>query len=639
MPIIEYKAQLDFTDNGVFETGWRIKQGDYGSCQLVFFVTNNGENQFDVGITPQIGFRRADGMSIVSELTPEDPFYTYTFVGNELEIPGPTLVDVKYVYVDGRISTATCRFDVVPDTIGYDPTGAGTYNNPVSALAEMALSTAQQAEAWAVGTKNGSPVSSGDPTYHNNSKYWSELRMGSKIKNTTGRFYTTTGGMLDSCVVALSPKQSGSGTPSPSNVRPITGHTSGEVLRTGKNLLSRPYSFEITGQTSRGGVNYQINDDGSLTLTGKRTTGQSATYLFLDNAQTPNALNHLIGVPIIMRGTVSNICNIQFWTANGNKTIASDTVFTLTAEDLATTWNLAGAVQYTNSNLNNTVYPMICLATETDTTYEPYQPKQDITIQFGNTYYGGTFDFVSGVLTVTDAFLTIENVTSSDLLYAATDNYARVEYQPMRTMGKAYSNYLSDKFEPTDGSATTTYQIARSENDNVRCWFTFPKTLVTSVSDAVTVLNDLKPQVIYKLATPLRIGLTPSQINTLVGQNNLSAPLEGQSFASAEYRDNMSVVYITDERVVGKWINGKDIYQRTIDLGSSGVSVPANSSASTGLAKGNVELPIWSTAISPSGQAFPHIGCSVGSTYIMMENKAGNATTVRYFTFQYTKTS
>lgn len=31
------------------------------------------------------------------------------------------------------------------------------------------------AEAWAKGTRNGVPVSSGDPEYHNNSKYWSEI--------------------------------------------------------------------------------------------------------------------------------------------------------------------------------------------------------------------------------------------------------------------------------------------------------------------------------------------------------------------------------------------------------------------------------------------------------------------------------
>lgn len=177
MPNIIYTATLDFTDNGTFNTGWRIKQGDFGDSQLNLTLTNNGENVFDSSIVPQIVFRRADGCSVISNMESGGQYsgyYKYTFVGNELAVPGNCVVDVKFVDSNSRLSTATCRFEVIEDTIGYDPTGASTYNNPVSALAEMALSTAQQAEAWAVGTKNGSPVSSGDPTYNNNAKYYAE---------------------------------------------------------------------------------------------------------------------------------------------------------------------------------------------------------------------------------------------------------------------------------------------------------------------------------------------------------------------------------------------------------------------------------------------------------------------------------
>lgn len=40
--------------------------------------------------------------------------------------------------------------------------------------AEDAELSAGDAEAWAVGERGGVPVSSSDPTYHNNAKYWSE---------------------------------------------------------------------------------------------------------------------------------------------------------------------------------------------------------------------------------------------------------------------------------------------------------------------------------------------------------------------------------------------------------------------------------------------------------------------------------
>lgn len=41
--------------------------------------------------------------------------------------------------------------------------------------AAMALADAENSEAWAVGTRHGQPVSSNDPAYHNNSKYYADL--------------------------------------------------------------------------------------------------------------------------------------------------------------------------------------------------------------------------------------------------------------------------------------------------------------------------------------------------------------------------------------------------------------------------------------------------------------------------------
>ena len=42
-----------------------------------------------------------------------------------------------------------------------------------SGNAQSALDAALSAEAWAVGQRNGRDVSSSDPTYHNNAKYYS----------------------------------------------------------------------------------------------------------------------------------------------------------------------------------------------------------------------------------------------------------------------------------------------------------------------------------------------------------------------------------------------------------------------------------------------------------------------------------
>ena len=529
------------------------------------------------------------------------------------------------------------------------PVSSGTYyHNNAKYYSEESADDALISEGYANGTQNGEDVDPDSPYYHNNAKFWSEQKAGTVIKNTTGQFYTTTGGMLDSCVVALSPKQSGSGTPSPSNIRPITGHSSVEVTNVGKNKLpmtvSRIKSINTSGTWSGNvytyrGVVFTIltdSDNNVIGIKANRTESSSnhADFRIYDFATTSAMIMN--GVP---SGGASSTYYMQM----------SGTSYMTTGSDVSIPSGVSGLIYirinsgYSASNL--IFYPMIRLATDTDANFEPYQ-EQNITVSLGNTYYGGTLDFVSGVLTVTHAFVEYDGSNDEDWTNGSVRTGSEKRKRVTAPTGIKKPSQNTDVINAISNmysvvSASNTYDKTQGIACDISGYF-FIYDSNYNTEDLATwksFLANNPLQVAYELATPLIIQLSPSQINTLVGQNNISAPLDGQSFASAEYRDNMSVVYITDERVVGKWIDGKDIYQRTIDLGSSGVSVPANSSASTGLAKGNVELPIWSTAISPSGQAFPHIGCSVGSTYIMMENKTGNATTVRYFTFQYTKTS
>ena len=55
------------------------------------------------------------------------------------------------------------------------------------AYAGLADDSAEDSEAWAVGKRNGSDVSSSDPTYHNNSKYYARQASDSELQ--TERIY------------------------------------------------------------------------------------------------------------------------------------------------------------------------------------------------------------------------------------------------------------------------------------------------------------------------------------------------------------------------------------------------------------------------------------------------------------------
>lgn len=179
MQQLVYTLRLDMKDTGIINTGLRLKQGDSG-MKIVVNVYNGGQNAFDAGSTPKIVFRRPDGASVQADMTVEASSYSYVLVGNELQVPGKELMDVKFtINSDDRESTITCCFDVVADTITPNTGGSGIYDNDlaqiiteVEADAQAAEESAEDAEAWAVGERNGVPVTSGDETYENNAKYW-----------------------------------------------------------------------------------------------------------------------------------------------------------------------------------------------------------------------------------------------------------------------------------------------------------------------------------------------------------------------------------------------------------------------------------------------------------------------------------
>lgn len=534
---VQHTATLDFTDNGVFETGWRIKQGDYGNTELVLRLVNNGVNVYDAEITPQIAFRRWDGASVISVMTPNDQTYKYAFAGNELEVPGLTLCDVKFTDAEGRVSTASCRFTVVEDTIGYDPTGAHTYDNPVSELVEQATNAAEvgiessfKAEGFAVGEQGGVPVGPDSPYYHNNAKWWAQNAgdpIGTAVEEqttTTGQFTTKTGGKLESCIVSFELVQSGSGDPSPSNVRPITGHSSVEVWEHGKNYLPLPSSETLNG------VTLTYNDDRSITLTGTATSTTYFDFFPNGNFDTTKMTGYIFSMyPSDFSPSNNSIaCRISDSSRSALQNVANGTAIVDNGS------NRYIAIRVANGyNTNGIIFkPMLVRPTETATTYEPYQ-GQDVTVALGDTYYGGSLDVVSGVLTVTHGFL-----TENDFITVNTNtSTGGLHWTDVMISAITDTEVICNKIKTvpsTQGWGSTTPCIQEgaisASQYSVRIYCS-----ESTLADFKTTYSGL--QIVYKLPTPLIIQLTPQQINTLIGENNIDVPLTGQSLESAVYRE------------------------------------------------------------------------------------------------------
>lgn len=233
------------------------------------------------------------------------------------------------------------------------------------------------------------------------------------------------------------------------------------MTRTGKNLLP---NTSVTSTIQ--GVTYTVNPDGSINANG---TGEGW------NGLTVSTFSLSAGMYTISTGIVAENYNCYISChadkivlfKNGSEivnTSRGSKDFTL-SEDTELTCKM---VVRPDTTINNVVcYPMIRLASDVDTTYQPYTGYDTYDIAFpseAGTVYGGTLDVTRGVLTVTDAQIA---------------SYAG-EMLP--------GEWISDRDVYVAGTTPTT-----------------------------------GAQVVYKLATPITYTLTPQEITSLLGTNNLWA--------------------------------------------------------------------------------------------------------------------
>ena len=246
-----------------------------------------------------------------------------------------------------------------------------------------------------------------------------------------------------------------------SNICPIYGHDSATAHRTGKNLA---HTFDNAGTTN--GVTWEVNNDGSVRVYGTPTG--SATRYVTSNFVLPAGEYVFSGAP---HGSSNSIMDMLLANMNTSAIIArsydgtADDHFTLT-EPTPIRYGIRCSSGASETSYDGIFYPMIRLASDTDATYEPYQ-ADTYTVQFDDTIYGGTLDFVTGVLTATWGYIASYN---GETLPA---------------------EWISDRDVYAAGTTPTTGAA-----------------------------------VAYKLATPQTIQVTPQEITTLLGTNNIWATTE-----------------------------------------------------------------------------------------------------------------
>lgn len=318
---------------------------------------------------------------------------------------------------------------------------------------------------------------------------------------------------VEALTISLEPIQSGSGDPSPTNIRPITGHTQAQVWRAGVNLLE----LSPTTQTKYG-VTFTVNDDGSISLSGTAT--QTTNYILSGGEREfHNGTFVLSGCP---SGGGTTTYYLRIDNATGGSMAAdygSGRSFTITDGKIYTVYiNVKSGV-----NTNGLVFkPMIELGS-TASAYEEYNAV-NIEIPLGQTVYGGSLDVVGGKVVVDRAgfdFSTLAWHTTNPQNGVYWLYRSQIEALGIEWLGNdsVAVNGISSRYEAIPASAShdsgTMWEAVNGNYFGI-CDTNYANYTTDQWAQAMSGV-----QFVFKLATPITIDLTPEQLTTLLGQNNV----------------------------------------------------------------------------------------------------------------------
>ena len=166
----------------------------------------------------------------------------------------------------------------------------------------------------------------------------------------------------------------------------------------------------------------------------------------------------------------------------------------------------------------------------------------DTTVSLGRTVYGGTLDVTTGELKVTHACIDLGNYNWANE-DATLSGLARIPLDEVRTLGAIYnqtpicSNYEGKT--PKGYSQFSYGEIAFSNSEQYPLMRVRDANL-SSMTDAQIKAYMSGVTFCYDLATPQTFNLTPTQVETLLGQN----------YVSHDGGGNIKVVYIRDLDIV-----------------------------------------------------------------------------------------
>lgn len=315
--------------------------------------------------------------------------------------------------------------------------------------------------------------------------------------------------------VSLVAKQA-AGTPSPSNPLPISGWDAIHIGNISDNTNISYFKGVLNGT-------YGFVDLGMLNYT--YTSGDPTPHF--TSTTSPSGIK----LPATYGTKISLLC------PNYNNTKAWSQAFGVAGNDKYIAISASGGLvgisdsDYTNpttfKEAMSGVYLIYELATPTTPSFTNAEFEalceafgmngQSFTIQIGSTVYGGTYDAITGILTVThfgfvgNAGLIVSKISAVDnlstyMIRTSTNNF------PNAVNLTVISSHFSTDIASGSG------RMAQATND---IYLVIDNTLLSedTTTGFVTWLTNNAVTFVYELATPTTIQLSPAQILTLKNSN------------------------------------------------------------------------------------------------------------------------
>lgn len=154
----------------------RVNVSQYDkSSRTLSFSLYNGNQAFNIasGMTAMIEGSKPDGHGFQynANVTVGSNVVTATLTQQMAIVAGEVNCEIVILQGQKRLATGNFVIDVEPAALNDSAIPSDSELPMIIALATQQM---ENAEAWAAGTKNGTAVTSSDPQYHNNSKYYSE---------------------------------------------------------------------------------------------------------------------------------------------------------------------------------------------------------------------------------------------------------------------------------------------------------------------------------------------------------------------------------------------------------------------------------------------------------------------------------